>query len=79
MQHLWLIPLFPLLGFSICLYLWLSLGPKAKTAGLVWLGLGVLYGAWRTSGFRKPMDFARITTDEEPAIRPVPEPAVRPV
>jgi len=29
--------------------------------------IGVLYGAWRTSWFRKPMDFARITSDEETA------------
>ena len=57
----------PLLGFTVCLYLWLSLGNTAKTAGLVWLALGVLYGAWRTSWFRKPMDFARIGADEETA------------
>jgi amino acid transporter len=57
--------LVPLLGFVICLYLWLSLGSAAKIAGLVWLALGVLYGAWRTSWFRKPMDFARITSDED--------------
>jgi putrescine importer len=59
--------LVPLLGFVICLYLWLSLGSAAKRAGLVWLALGVLYGAWRTSWFRKPMDFARITSDEDTA------------
>jgi hypothetical protein len=58
--------LIPLLGFVVCLYLWLSLGSAAKKAGLVWLAIGVLYGAWRTSWFRKPMDFARIATDEEP-------------
>ena len=58
--------LVPLLGFVVCLYLWLSLGSTAKMAGLVWLSLGVLYGAWRTSWFRKPMDFARIATDEGP-------------
>ena len=57
----------PLLGFTICLYLWLNLGTAAKIAGLVWLVLGVLYGAWRTSWFRKPMDFARIAPEEEPA------------
>lgn len=54
----------PLLGFSVCLYLWLSLGLKAKLAGLVWLAAGVLYGAWRTSFFTKPLSFAPITTDE---------------
>ena len=59
--------LVPLLGFVVCFYLWLSLGIAAKTAGLVWLAIGVLYGAWRTSWFRKPMDFARIASDDEPA------------
>ena len=59
--------LVPVLGFVVCFYLWLSLGIAAKTAGLVWLAIGVLYGAWRTSWFRKPMDFARIASDDEPA------------
>jgi putrescine importer len=62
--------LVPVLGFLVCLYLWLSLGTTAKMAGLVWLALGVLYGAWRTSWFRKPMDFARIAPEEEPAPAP---------
>ena len=55
----------PALGFLVCLYLWLSLGPKARIAGLAWLGAGVLYGAWRTSFFRKPLDFQPIA-DEKP-------------
>jgi amino acid transporter len=59
--------LVPLLGFVICLYLWLSLGTTAKWAGFIWLTIGLLYGAYRTSWFRKPMDFARITSDEDTA------------
>lgn len=54
----------PVLGFVICLYLWLSLGTKAKIVGICWLSLGVLYGAYRTSWFRKPIQFARIENDE---------------
>jgi len=54
----------PLLGFIVCLYLWLSLGTAAKSAGLAWLSAGVLYGAWRTSWFRKPLEFDTIPTDE---------------
>jgi amino acid transporter len=54
----------PLLGFSICFYLWLSLGFSAKLAGLCWLTAGVLYGAYRTSWFRKPLQFARLDNDE---------------
>jgi amino acid transporter len=60
----------PLLGFSVCGYLWLSLGMKAKTAGLVWLACGVLYGAWRTSWFTKPIQFVRIENDEDPPEAP---------
>ena len=44
----------PLIGFIVCFYLWYSLGPKAKVAGLCWLAAGVLYGAWRTGGFTRP-------------------------
>ncbi|HOB85549.1 MAG TPA: APC family permease [Bacteroidales bacterium] len=54
----------PALGFTICFYLWLSLGISAKIVGICWLSLGVLYGAYRTSWFRKPLQFARIETDE---------------
>lgn len=50
----------PMLGFSICLYLWFSLGIKAKIVGLSWLTLGVMYGAYKTSWFRKPLQFAPI-------------------
>jgi putrescine importer len=57
----------PVLGFIVCLYLWVSLAWITLTIGACWLGLGVLYGAWRTSWFRRPMDFARISTDEESA------------
>ncbi len=61
----------PVLGFTICLYLFLSLGIKAKIAGLCWLSAGVLYGAYRTNWFRKPLQFVKFdsadtsdTTDE---------------
>jgi amino acid transporter len=43
----------PLLGFLVCLYLWLSLRWPAKVAGGVWLAAGVLYGAFKTRGFRR--------------------------
>jgi len=60
----------PLLGFGVCLYLWLSLGQMAKIAGVAWLGGGVLYGAWRTSWFRKPLEFDRIDSGAEGLERP---------
>ena len=43
----------PLLGFLICLGLWLQLRWPAKLAGGAWLIAGVLYGAWQTRGFRR--------------------------
>jgi amino acid transporter len=55
----------PVLGFLICLYLWLSLGYKAKIAGMCWLTTGILYGAYRTSWFRKPLQFVRIENNDE--------------
>jgi putrescine importer len=53
----------PILGFAVCFYLWLSLDIKAKIVGICWLSTGLLYGAWRTSGFRKPLLFAKIDND----------------
>jgi len=43
----------PLLGFAVCLYLWLSLRWPAKIAGSAWLAVGIIYGALQTGGFRK--------------------------
>jgi len=54
----------PLLGFLICGYLWWSLSWPARLAGFAWLATGVLYGAWKTQGFRKPIEF-REANDEE--------------
>jgi amino acid transporter len=55
----------PVLGFIVCLFLWLSLGTKAKIAGLCWISLGFLYGAYRTSWFRKPLQFAKVESDDK--------------
>jgi amino acid transporter len=54
----------PVLGFIICLYLWICLGYKAKIAGFCWLATGVLYGAYRTSWFRKPIKFTTSENNE---------------
>jgi amino acid transporter len=42
----------PLLGVLICFYIWLNLRWPAKLAGGIWLAAGVLYGAWKTRGFK---------------------------
>jgi amino acid transporter len=47
----------PLLGFLICGYLWWSLSWPARLAGFVWLATGIAYGAWKTQGFRRPIEF----------------------
>jgi putrescine importer len=54
----------PVCGFAVCAYLWWSLGRPAHIVGSIWLGTGILYGAWRTSLFRKPIQFAAIDSDE---------------
>jgi putrescine importer len=48
----------PLAGFLVCLYIWCNLQMPAKLAGLAWLGVGLLYGAWKTKGFRQNVEFA---------------------
>ena len=55
--------LLPLLGFLVCFYLWFSLDIKAKIVGICWLSTGIMYGAWRTSWFRKPLSYANIESD----------------
>ncbi len=45
----------PLLGFAICLLLWLNLSMPAKLAGGAWLAAGILYGAVKTRGFKKDL------------------------
>ena len=55
----------PVLGFTICLYLWISLGWNAKIVGMCWLTAGVIYGAYRTSWFRRPLQFVPIENNNE--------------
>ena len=49
--------LVPILGFLICGFIWWNLSSPAKIAGTIWLALGIAYGAWKTSWFRKQMSF----------------------
>lgn len=42
----------PIVGFAICLLLLVNLGQRALVFGLVWMVIGVAFGAWRTGGFR---------------------------
>jgi putrescine importer len=43
----------PVLGFLICMLLWLSLSWRAKVLGIAWMVIGLAYGAYNTRGFRR--------------------------
>jgi putrescine importer len=45
----------PILGFIICFLLWISLSPKAKMLGAIWMVMGIAYGAWKTRGFQSDL------------------------
>jgi hypothetical protein len=51
-QRRWSAWLPPLAGFSVCLFIWLHLSVRAKTAGAIWLAFGIAYGAVR-GNFRR--------------------------
>ena len=42
----------PVLGFLICLGLWLNLSKPAKIVGAIWMAVGIIFGAIKTRGFR---------------------------
>jgi putrescine importer len=42
----------PVLGFLICLGLWLNLSWPAMIVGAIWMAAGILFGAIKTKGFR---------------------------
>src|SRR5271157_706388 len=45
----------PVLGFLICMMLWLSLSWRAKVLGIGWMVIGLAYGAYNTRGFRREL------------------------
>ncbi len=47
----------PLLGFVICLALWLNLSRPAIIAGSIWMAAGIAFGIWKTNWFRKSLSF----------------------
>ena len=52
-KRVWTNLLPPVLGFLICLLICLNLETPAKVWGCTWVVIGILYGAWRTRGFRR--------------------------
>lgn len=55
---------FPALGFLVCLYLWLSLSWIAKIVGVSWLVFGLIYGAYKTHGFKKDLISFEVPPEE---------------
>ena len=47
----------PVLGFVICLALWLNLSRPAIIVGSIWMAAGILFGLWKTRGFREQLSF----------------------
>jgi len=43
----------PGIGAAVAAFVWMSLSPKATLAGFVWLGIGIVYLAILTRGFRR--------------------------
>jgi putrescine importer len=43
----------PALGLALTIILWVNLSPEALTGGLIWAGVGLVYLAILTRGFRK--------------------------
>lgn len=55
----------PVLGFVICLLLWLHVGRRALVAGGIWLLAGIVYGAIRTRGFRTALTLSEPPPESE--------------
>ena len=47
----------PMLGFLICLGLWLNLSQPAMIVGSIWMLAGIAFGVWKTRGFREQLSF----------------------
>lgn len=47
----------PVLGFLICLGLWVNLSKPAIIVGSIWMAAGIAFGIWKTNGFREQLSF----------------------
>jgi putrescine importer len=55
---------FPLIGFVVCGFIWLNLSHKALILGVVWMAVGIAYGAYKTRGFQSNLVTFDIPADE---------------
>ncbi|MGD0799813.1 MAG: APC family permease [Terracidiphilus sp.] len=54
----------PVLGFLICFFIWIHLSRLAWIAGPIWIASGLVYGAWKTRGFRAELVNFDVPSDE---------------
>jgi putrescine importer len=47
----------PVVGFVICLALWVSLSRPAMIVGSIWMIAGIAFGVWKTRWFQEPLSF----------------------
>ena len=55
----------PVVGFAVCLLLWLNLSRTAQIAGSIWMLAGIVFGAWKTRGFRGELVNFEIPGEDE--------------
>ena len=56
----------PGLGFLVCLLLWWNLSTQARILGLVWMAVGIAFGAWKTRGFQANLIQFDLSLDAPP-------------
>lgn len=56
--------LVPVLGFTICAFIWIHLSKPALWLGVTWMSIGILYGAVRTRGFRSELVTFEVPQEE---------------
>jgi amino acid transporter len=54
----------PVLGFFICLFIWIHLSRLAMIVGSIWMIAGIAYGAWKTKGFQSDLVNFDLPPDE---------------
>jgi putrescine importer len=55
----------PVLGFLICAFIWKNLGKYALILGVVWMAVGISYGAVKTKGFQGDLVTFDIPAEDE--------------
>jgi putrescine importer len=56
--------IFPLIGFAVCALLWFNLSHLALKLGVIWMAIGIAYGAIKTRGFQSNLVNFDVPADE---------------